>query len=81
MMNSIEIMKKVQDIFIDILEEPSIRLENETTANDIEDWDSLTHIQLIVEIEKQFNIEFKLEEVQGFRNVGEMCECISRKLG
>lgn len=47
-----EILAKVQDIFRDILENEEIILSNETTADDIEEWDSLSHIQLIVTIEK-----------------------------
>lgn len=53
-----EILAKVQDIFRDILENEEIILSNETTADDIEEWDSLSHIQLIVTIEKTFKIKF-----------------------
>jgi acyl carrier protein len=79
-MNLNDVLAKVQNIFIDIFEDDYIQLKYETTANDIEEWDSLTHIQIIVELEKQFGIKFKLAEVQGFKNVGEMCENILGKL-
>jgi len=71
-----EILKKVQDIFIDVLEDDNIVLRYNTTADDIEGWDSLNHIVLIVEIEKEFNFKFKLEEIQSFKNIGEMCDII-----
>jgi len=75
-LNKIEILKKVQEIFIDVLEDENIILNYSTTSNDIEDWDSLNHIILIVEIEKEFNFKFKLEEMQSFKNVGVLCDSI-----
>ena len=74
-----EILKEVNNIFIEMLDNDSIVLHNETTANDIEEWDSLTHIQLIVAIEKYFKIRFASKEIQKFRNVGDMCEAIKAK--
>lgn len=75
-----DIIKQVNAIFIDILENENIILKYETTAKDIEEWDSLTHVQLVVAIEKHFKIRFKSAEIQGFKNVGEMCEGILKKL-
>ena len=51
-----------------------------TTAEDIEDWDSLTHIQLIEEIEQEFKIKFTLQEITGLKNVGEFITLVERKL-
>ncbi len=79
-MNYEEIIKDVQDIFIEITDNPSIALKPETTSDDIEEWDSLTHIQLVVAIEKHFKINFTAEEIGGYNNVGEMCEGIEKKL-
>jgi acyl carrier protein len=76
-----EIIKQVNDIFIDVLDSEDIAISYETTANDVEDWDSLTHIQLVVAIEKHFKIKFTSEEIQNFKNVGEMCEAIKAKAG
>ena len=75
-MSKEEILKKVQDIFIDVLEDEDIKLSYNTTSDDIESWDSLNHIVLIVEIEKEFNFKFKLEEIQSFKNIGKMCDNI-----
>jgi acyl carrier protein len=73
------VIEDVQKIFIEVLGNPGIALERATTADDVEGWDSLTHMELIVAIEKQFNIKFKLSELQRFANVGEMCDNIVDK--
>jgi len=75
-----EILKKVNDIFIDILDNKDIVLTYNTTANDVEDWDSLNHIQLVVAIEKQFKIRFTSQEIQRWNNVGEMLNSIMTKI-
>ena len=79
-MESAEILGDVNNIFIKILYDNSIVLRNETTANDIEEWDSLTHIQLIVAIEKHFKVRFTSAEMRGFKNVGDMCRTVLQKL-
>lgn len=79
-MNTTEIMSECNKIFIDQLDNDSIVLKRETTANDVEEWDSLTHIQLVVAIEKHFKIRFTTAEIQSFKNVGDMCDHIERKL-
>lgn len=74
-----EIMAEIQDIFRDVLDNEEIVLTNETVADDIEEWDSLTHIQLIVAIEKHFKIKFTSKEILSWKNVGEMIETIATK--
>jgi len=78
-MDRADILKKVNDVFIDVLDNESIVLKEETTANDIAEWDSLNHIQLVVTIEKQFRIRFGSGEIQRWKNVGEMIDSISAK--
>ena len=78
-MEILEILKQVNEIFIDILDNDEIVLHQETTANDVEDWDSLTHIQLIVAIEKHFKLRFSSTEIREWKNVGEMCIAIKNK--
>ena len=74
-----QILEEVQDIFREVLDNEEIVLANETTADDIEEWDSLTHIQLIVAIEKHFKIKFTSKEILSWQNVGEMVDCIATK--
>ena len=78
-MEKIEILTKVQDIFRDLLDNETIVLSSETTADDVDGWDSLVHIQLIVAIEKYFKIKFTSREILTWKNVGEMIDCISLK--
>ena len=79
-MNTVEkLIREVESIFKDVLENDSIVLSSETTSSDIEEWDSLNHIALVVAIEKKFNIRFTAKEIQDFKNVGEMCEGILLK--
>ena len=75
-----DILKKLEVIFRDVFDD-DIVLTNETTANDIEDWDSLAQINLLVAIKKEFKINFNLEEVSKYKNVGDMVEAIKIKLG
>jgi acyl carrier protein len=75
-----EILKQVNEIFIDVLDNKDIVLNYKTTANDVEEWDSLTHIQLVVEIEKHFKLRFTSSEIRNWNNVGEMCIAIEKKL-
>jgi acyl carrier protein len=79
-LNFEDVLAQVNEIFIEVLDNDHIKLKYETVAKDIKEWDSLTHIELVVAIEKHFKIKFKLSEVQGFKNVGEMCECILTKV-
>ncbi len=75
-----QIINEVNQIFKNVLDEENTQLQYSSTANDVEGWDSLTHIQLVVAIEKYFKIRFTSLEIQGFKNVGEMCEGILKKI-
>lgn len=79
-MNKEQAMQKLNEIFIDLFDDDSIVIKNETTADDIEDWDSLAHLQLISNIEKEFKIHFTLGEITSFKNVGELCDCVIKHL-
>jgi acyl carrier protein len=75
-----EILEKVNNIFIDVLDNDEVKLSDSTTADDVEGWDSLTHIQLVVAIEKHFRIRFTSREIQSWKNIGEMTDCIIAKI-
>ena len=80
-MNREEIFSKLNEIFTDVLDlEDEVELTDETSANDIEEWDSLSHIQLIVAIEESFGIKFTSLEIMKWRNVGEMVNSMEEKL-
>ncbi len=71
-----EIFEKLNDIFRDVFDDDSITVTDATSAADIEDWDSLTHITLISEVEEEFGIKFAMKDVIGMQNVGEMVDII-----
>lgn len=80
-MNKEEIFTKLNSIFRDIFDDDTIVLSEGTTAADIEDWDSLTHISLIAAIEDEFGIRFDMKDVLKMKNVGEMADRIAALAG
>ena len=78
-MEKSQILDEAQAIFRDVLDNEEIVLASETTADDIEEWDSLTHIQLIVAIEKHFKIRFTSREILSWQNVGQLIDSIANK--
>lgn len=72
-----EIFGQLNEIFEDVLDlEEAPNLKDETTANDIEEWDSLSHIQLVVAVEKAFKVKFTSSEIMKWQNVGQMVDSI-----
>ncbi|MBE6865720.1 MAG: acyl carrier protein [Oscillospiraceae bacterium] len=80
-MNRTEIMAKLNEIFCDVFDDEDIVLTDATNSDDIEDWDSLEQINLLVAIEKQFSIKFSLADVADLENVGAMVDLIERMVG
>ena len=74
------IFLRVTDVFRDIFDDDALEIKETTSSMDIEDWDSLNHINLIVAIESDFKIKFSFDEVSELKNVGEMVELIKLKL-
>ena len=74
------IFEKLNEIFRDYFDDESICLKDETTADDIEDWDSLEHINLIVTIEKEFGMKLSMGEVTTMKNVGAMADIIADRI-
>ncbi len=77
-MTNKEIYAKLEEIFEEVFDE-KIELTAETTAEDVEDWDSLSHITLISAVEGEFGIKFAMKEVSTMKNVGEMVAIISER--
>ena len=71
-----EVFERLHEIFWDAFDDEDIQLTDATTSDDIEDWDSLEHINLVVEIENQFGMKFTMGEVHEMKNVGEMVDII-----
>ncbi len=78
-MDAQEVMTKLTAVFRDVFSDDGIELKETTTAGDIEDWDSLSHVNLIVAVEKAFKVKFTTREVQGLKNVGELVALIVRR--
>lgn len=74
------IKEELQEIFREVFFDDAIELFDEMTSDDVEDWDSLSHISLISEIEKHFNIEFTTDEIMHTKNVGEFIKIIEIKV-
>ena len=71
-----EIFARLNEVFRDVFDDDSIVVKPATTADDIEDWDSLEHINLVVAVEKCFGMKFTMGEVTGMKNVGAMVDII-----
>lgn len=78
-MENTAILKNLNQIFKEVLDNEDIQLTDTITANDIDEWDSLAHIQLIVAIERKFEIRFNSMEVGGFKEVGDIVKTIQNK--
>ena len=76
-----EAYEKLNSVFRDIFDDEDITVNDATTADDIEDWDSLEHISLVVAVEKCFGIKFTMGEVMGMKNWGEMMDIILGRIG
>lgn len=78
-MNKDEIYTKLDEVFQEVFDDETIHVNSETTAEDIEDWDSLEHINLVVAIETKFGMKFNMSEVTSMKNVGEMVDIIAER--
>jgi acyl carrier protein len=75
-----DVMEKFTTVFRETFSDNTIQLTKNTTADDIEGWDSLSHVNLILAIELAFDIEFTLGEIMTFKKVGDMAACVEGKL-
>lgn len=75
-----EVYERLNEVFQDVFDDEDITVNDATTADDIEDWDSLEHINLIVAVENEFGMKFNMGEVNGMKNVGEMVDIIVQRM-
>lgn len=75
-----EVFKEVQEVFYDVFGNLDIEITDETTSDDIEAWDSLSHVQLTESIQEKFGIKFTAYEISSWIDVGELVDCIVSKL-
>ena len=78
-MDSKTIYTRLNKVFRDVFDDDSITVNPKTTANDIEDWDSLEHITLISAVEREFKMKFKMGEISSMRNVGAMASIVAAR--
>jgi acyl carrier protein len=74
------ILTKLTEVFHEVFDDPSIALSLETTADDVADWDSMSHLTLVIETERRFGIKFNTAELDELKNVGEFVRLIGAKL-
>ena len=74
-----DILKRLTEVFEDVFDLDGVSITRETTANDIDEWDSLEHITLISAVESTFKMKFKMKEVSTMKNVGEMIDIIAER--
>jgi acyl carrier protein len=74
------ILEELQPIFREVLDQPNLIVTRESSAANVEDWDSLSHINLVMAIQERYKIKFALGELQELKNVGDMVDLIEAKL-
>lgn len=80
-MSEADVLNKLNDIFRDLFDLPDLQLNEAMSAEDIDEWDSVNHVMLVVEIERQFKVKFHTAEVEEMKNVGDLVKLIVAKLG
>ena len=75
-----EVFARLNEVFRDVFDDESITVTDATTADDIEDWDSLEHINLLAAVEQEFGMKFNMGQVVSMKNVGEMADIIIGQL-
>lgn len=80
-MSTESIYDGLNEIFRDVFGDEAINLDPQTTAEDIAEWDSFNHINIVVAVESRFGVKFSTVEVEALKNVGDMAALIERKRG
>jgi acyl carrier protein len=74
-----ELLSRLQDIMADVFDEDDLTVTRETSAEDVEDWDSLSHIRLMVAVEREFGVKFTNAEIEHLEKVGDLIDLIKQK--
>lgn len=74
-------LAKINDVFQRVFDDDELSIDRSTSAKDVEGWDSLMHVTLLINIEKAFGVKFKSSEVASLKNVGELVDLLDAKLG
>jgi acyl carrier protein len=78
-MDRADIIKRLEPVMRDVFDDDAIQYRDDLTANDVEEWDSLSHIRFIVAVEKAFRIRFTSSEMEGFTSVGDLVDAVAKK--
>ena len=73
-------IKKIENCILKTIDLECIKINRETTANDVDGWDSLSHMGIIVEVENEFNINFQFSEIANLKNIGDFVDLINSKI-
>jgi len=79
-MTRADIFSELTTVFRDVFNQPGLILTEDLTANDVDNWDSLSHMVMITEVEQRFNIKFKLRDINKMRNVGDLVTILSERV-
>jgi acyl carrier protein len=70
----------IRDVLSDVVDDPSLQLTEQTSADDVADWDSINHVKLLIGLESELGFRFSTDEVSGLKNVGELIDVVQAKL-
>jgi acyl carrier protein len=78
-MDRADIIERLEPVMRDVFDDDSIQYRDDLSANDVEEWDSLSHIRFIVAVEKAFRVRFTSSEMEGFNSVGDLVDAVAKK--
>jgi acyl carrier protein len=75
-----EILTAIQGALADLVDQPELEITEATTAEDVEDWDSITHVRLLITLESEFGVRFETEEIGNLKSVSSLIDLVLKKL-
>ena len=75
-----DLLASIRTTLADLLDNNELQLSESTVADDVDDWDSINHVRLLIELERQLGFRFRADEAGGLKNVGELIDLIQAKL-